>query len=62
MYIDIASANNYYHKSSRCSKAGFSDGMKVTLQYVCDWGYKACPYCNPPTSAYEAPDDSSSDS
>ena len=50
VYIDIASANSYYHKSASCSKAGFSGGEKVTLQYAKDWDYKACPYCNPPTS------------
>ena len=50
VYIDLASANSYYHKSAKCSKAGFSGGEKVTLQYARDWDYKACPYCNPPTS------------
>jgi hypothetical protein len=29
---------------------GMSGGTKITLQYAKDWGYKACPYCNPPTS------------
>ena len=28
----------------------FSGGTKVTLQYAVDWDYKACPFCNPPTS------------
>ena len=50
VYIDPGSANNYYHKGSKCGSAGFSGGTKVTLQYVKDWGYKACPYCQPPTS------------
>ena len=27
----------------------FSGGTKVTLRYVLDWGYKACPFCTPPT-------------
>ena len=49
VYIDVTSANNYYHKGGSCSKAEFSGGTKVTLQYARDWGYKACPYCNPPT-------------
>ena len=49
VYIEIGSANYYYHKASRCNEAGFSGGTAVTLQYVKDWGYKACPYCNPPT-------------
>ena len=51
VYIDLGSANNYYHKSAKCSDAKFSGGTKVTLQYVLDWKYKACPYCNPPTRA-----------
>ena len=51
VYIDIGSANNYYHKSAKCKDAGFSGGTKVTLQYVLDWDYKACPYCKPPTYA-----------
>ena len=50
VYIDPSSVNNYYHKGSKCGSAGFSGGTKVTLQYVKDWGYKACPYCQPPTS------------
>ena len=51
VYIDLGSANNYYHKSAKCSDANFSGGTKVTLQYALDWDYKACPYCKPPTSA-----------
>ncbi|MBR1819996.1 MAG: hypothetical protein IJ769_00060 [Clostridia bacterium] len=49
VYIDIGSANNYYHKAAKCSDAKFSGGTKVTLQYAIDWDYKACPYCKPPT-------------
>ncbi len=55
VYIDLGSANNYYHKSAKCSDAKFSGGTKVTLQYVLDWKYKACPYCNPPTRASAEP-------
>ena len=51
VYVDLASANSYYHKSAKCSKADFSGGDKVSLLYALDWEYKACPYCNPPTSA-----------
>ncbi|MBR6219781.1 MAG: hypothetical protein IKQ80_04400, partial [Clostridia bacterium] len=51
VYVDLASANSYYHKSAKCGKADFSGGEKVSLQYALDWDYKACPYCNPPTSA-----------
>ena len=53
VYIDLGSANNYYHLGPKCSKAKFSGGTKVTLQYAVDWDYKACPYCNPPTSVIE---------
>ncbi len=53
VYIDIGSANNYYHLGPKCSKAKFSGGTKVTLQYALDWDYKACPYCNPPTSVFK---------
>ncbi len=50
VYIDLGSANNYYHLGPKCTKAKFSGGTKVTLQYAVDWDYKACPYCNPPTT------------
>ena len=55
VYIDLGSVNNYYHKSAKCSDAKFSGGTKVTLQYVLDWKYKACPYCNPPTRVSAEP-------
>ena len=51
VYIQLGSANNYYHKSAKCSDAKFSGGTKVTLQYALDWDYKACPFCKPPTKA-----------
>ena len=51
VYIELGTANNYYHKSAKCSKAKFSGGTKVTLKYALDWDYKACPYCQPPTDA-----------
>ena len=54
VYVDLEGKNYfYYHKSSRCSDMGMSGGTKITLQYAKDWGYKACPYCNPPTSVSE---------
>ena len=56
VYIDIGSANNYYHLGAKCTKAKFSGGTKVTLQYAIDWDYKACPFCNPPTSVYDPSD------
>ena len=50
VYVDLDSDMLYYHKSSKCSDAGMSGGTGVTLDFVTSWGYKACPYCNPPTS------------
>ena len=50
VYIDLLSNYYYYHKSSKCSTMGITGATPVTLQYAKDWGYKACPYCNPPTS------------
>ena len=50
VYIDLDSSMLYYHKGSRCKDADVSGGTKVTLDFVVSWGYKACPFCNPPTS------------
>ena len=51
VYVDLNGAQYfYYHKSSSCSKTGMKKGTKITLQYAKDWGYKACPFCEPPTS------------
>ena len=51
VYVDLKGKRYYYyHKSSKCSKADMSKGTKITLQYAKDWGYKACPFCQPPTS------------
>jgi hypothetical protein len=51
VYVDLGGKYYfYYHKSSRCSKTNMTSGSKITLQYARDWGYKACPFCNPPTS------------
>ena len=51
VYVDLGGEQYfYYHKSSKCSKTGMSKGTKITLQYARDWGYKACPFCQPPTS------------
>ena len=50
VYVDTNSAMFYYHKGSRCSDAGFSGGTGVTLDFAVNWGFRACPYCNPPTS------------
>ena len=50
VYIDLTGQlYYYYHKSSSCGGTGMGAGTRVTLQYAKDWGYKACPYCNPPT-------------
>ena len=51
VYINLDSDMLYYHKGSRCSDAGMSNGTKVMLDFVLSWGYKACPFCAPPTSA-----------
>ena len=50
VYVELGTVNTYYHKSAKCKKAGFSAGTAVSLQYATDWDFKACPYCNPPTS------------
>ena len=50
VYVELGTINTYYHKSSKCSKAGFKDGTAVSLQYAIEWEFKACPYCSPPTS------------
>ena len=50
VYVDLDSDMLYYHKNSRCGDAGMSGGTGVTLDFVTSWGYKACPFCNPPTS------------
>lgn len=50
VYIDLSGSMLYYHKNSSCSDAGLSNGTKVMLDFVVDWGFKACPFCNPPTS------------
>ena len=51
VYIDLYSDQFYYHKSSKCSGSGMSSGTGVTLEYALDFGYRRCPYCNPPSSA-----------
>ena len=50
VYIDLGTINTYYHSSAKCADTGFENGSAVTLQYATEWEYKACPYCNPPTS------------
>lgn len=53
VYVDLEgdSPSYYYHKSSYCSGKGMKHGTAVKLGYVKEWDYyKACPYCNPPTS------------
>ncbi|MBQ6375206.1 MAG: hypothetical protein IJJ45_12065 [Clostridia bacterium] len=50
VYISLTGKQYYYyHKSSKCSKGGMKNGTRITLRYAKDWGYKACPYCQPPT-------------
>ena len=50
VYVDLDSDLLYYHNSSRCSDAGLSGGTKVTLEFVLQMKYRACPFCAPPTS------------
>ena len=50
MYVDLDSDLLYYHKNARCSDAGLSGGTKVTLEFVLQMKYRACPFCAPPTS------------
>jgi len=51
VYVDLSGKYYYYyHKSSRCSDTSMKNGTGITLEYARDFGYKACPYCNPPTS------------
>ena len=51
VYVDLDGTYYfYYHNSSKCSDTHMSGGTGVTLEYAKEWGYLACPYCNPPTS------------
>ena len=50
VYVDLDSDLLYYHKNARCSDAGLSGGPKVTLEFVLQMKYRACPFCAPPTS------------
>ena len=51
VYIDLSGQLYfYYHKAASCPHTSMSGGTRVTLQYAKDWGYKACPFCNPPTA------------
>ena len=50
VYVDLDSDLLYYHKGSRCNDAGLSNGTKVTLAFVLQMHYRACPFCAPPTS------------
>lgn len=50
VYIDPTRDLLYYHTSSKCNDAGMSNGVGGNLEFALEWGYKACPFCNPPTS------------
>ena len=50
VYVKLGTINTYYHKKATCKKAKFKGGTKVSLRYAIDWEFKACPYCQPPTS------------
>ena len=57
VYVDPGTINTYYHRASTCSAVHFKGGTGVSLQFAVDWGYKACPYCQPPTSVNPGSDD-----
>lgn len=57
VYVQLGTVNTYYHIGAVCKDAGFEDGTAVTLQYATDWEFKACPYCNPPTSVIKQTED-----
>ena len=50
VYIDPGRDMLYYHAASKCNDAGLSGGVGGNLEFALEWGYKACPFCNPPTS------------
>lgn len=50
VYIDPDREMLYYHAASKCNDAGMSNGVGGNLEFALEWGYKACPFCNPPTS------------
>lgn len=50
VYIDPDREMLYYHAASKCNDAGMSSGVGGNLEFALEWGYKACPFCNPPTS------------
>lgn len=41
--------SKYYHVGARCNAQNFTGGSAVTLEYVIDRNYTACPSCNPPS-------------
>ena len=51
VYVDLGSSYYFvYHKSSSCSAYHMKHGDEVTLEYARNFGFKACPSCQPPTS------------
>ena len=57
VYVDPGTINTYYHRASTCSAVKFKGGTVVSLQFAIDWGYKACPHCQPPTSVTPGTED-----
>ena len=49
VYIDPARDLLYYHAGPNCNDAGLSGGVGGNLEFALEWGYRACPFCNPPT-------------
>ena len=49
VYIDPTRDLLYYHAGPNCNDAGLSGGVGGNLEFALEWGYRACPFCNPPT-------------
>ena len=50
VFFDLDGTTETYHKNPTCPDVPMSNPIDVTLQYVLDWGFEPCPYCNPPAS------------
>ena len=53
LYIETGTgASDYYHMAAKCGGKSVPGALNVTLEYVLNHGYKACPVCNPPSKIY----------
>ena len=59
MESDIVTSEAYggFRREIPCSAVKFKGGTGVSLQFAIDWGYKACPHCQPPTSVTPGTED-----